>query len=194
MANASYVMYENTLSDLRDVYADMRNRAEEDLDAAEYGEQFERLNEPLSESETMARAQLIDLCRRIVELADRPDEDEIEEDEQAEENKAAAPMLKELLEEALTEPDDVVQPFRVFSQDIEQHFDLNQLPVSKGNHRYLITDEWFIWRDEEHYFLSKVSDPEYYYQLKRDVDLEEAFDVMEADDDSYGYKDQKNFD
>lgn len=172
MANMSYVMYENTLNDLRDVYADMRNRAEEDLDAAEYGAEFERLNESLSKSEAMARAQLVDLCRRIVELEDRP----VEEDE----------------------PNEVERIFKVLSENVIVRPDLSTLTVSRGNIRYLINDEWFIWRDEEHHFLSKVSDDEYYWQLNACLEgnalLEEAFDVMEGDDDSYGYKDQKNFD
>lgn len=150
MPNMSYVRYQNTLADLQDCYRDMRFRADG-------GEE-----DPLSRDEFAAQHDLINLCKRIVELAEQQEEEE------------------------------------VCGKDIKIYFSLKDLPVSKGNHRYLITEEWFIWRDEEHCFLSKVSDPEYYWQLNACLEgndlLEEAYDVIELNDDSYGYKDQKNFD
>lgn len=62
MSNMSYCRYENTLQDLRDCFGDMQERAETDE------------LEPLSQSEEDAKASLINLCQKIVDLASEEEE------------------------------------------------------------------------------------------------------------------------
>ena len=136
-------------------------------------------HEPLSHSEAGAQQDLINVCQQIIDLAEQMEDNELEQSQ--------ANMV-----ELLTKVPMLV------SAEVTLHPTLSDLPFSHGNIRFVLTDEWFIWRDTAHYFLSRVSDNRYYYQLESPDPAEEAYAVIEKDDQEggeYGYAEQgKSFD